>query len=40
VLSEHPEVGDEVLSVGADEVLLKPINPDFAMWAVDEHVNR
>jgi DNA-binding response OmpR family regulator len=40
VLAEHPEVSDDVLSAGADEVMVKPINPNFAMWAVDKHANR
>jgi len=32
------EVTVEALAAGADEVLLKPINPMALMWAVDKHV--
>jgi DNA-binding response OmpR family regulator len=40
VLAEHPEVSDDVLSAGADEVMVKPSNSNFARWAVDKHANR
>lgn len=33
------EATDEALAAGADEVLLKPINPTALMWAVDKHVS-
>jgi len=29
---------DEALAAGADEVLLKPINPNSLLWAVEKHV--
>jgi DNA-binding response OmpR family regulator len=32
------EVTDEALKAGADEVLVKPINPNALVWAVDKHV--
>jgi len=28
---------DEALAAGADEVLLKPINPNSLLWAVEKH---
>jgi CheY-like chemotaxis protein len=40
VVTEHAAVSDEALSAGADEVLLKPINLNFLMWAVDKHMTR
>jgi CheY-like chemotaxis protein len=33
------EVTEEALAAGADEVLLKPINPNALVWAVDKHVS-
>jgi two-component system NtrC family response regulator/two-component system response regulator HydG len=32
------EVREEALAAGADEVLVKPINPNALVWAVDKHV--
>ena len=40
VLIEQAAAGDEALSAGADEVLLKPIDPNVLVWAVDKHMNR
>jgi len=37
VLAEHPELIVGVLSAGADEVLLKPINPNLLILAVERH---
>ncbi|HWO00199.1 MAG TPA: response regulator [Blastocatellia bacterium] len=33
------EIMEEALAAGADEVLLKPINPHALVWAVDKHVS-
>lgn len=33
------EVTDEALAAGADEVLLKPINPNALTWVVDKLVS-
>jgi two-component system response regulator AtoC len=33
------EVKEEALAAGADEVLVKPINPNALVWAVDKHVS-
>lgn len=33
------EISDEALAGGADEVLLKPINPLALVWAVEKHVS-
>lgn len=33
------EVTEEALAAGADEVLLKPINPNALVLAVDKHVS-
>jgi CheY-like chemotaxis protein len=32
------EVTEEALAAGADEVLLKPVNPYALVWVVDKHV--
>lgn len=32
------EVTDSALAAGADEVLIKPVNPYALVWAVDKHV--
>ena len=32
------EVTEEALAAGADEVLLKPVNPHALGWVVDKHV--
>jgi DNA-binding response OmpR family regulator len=34
------EVKEEALAAGADEVLVKPINPHAMVWAVDKHVSQ
>jgi len=39
VMIEPAAAGDEALSAGADEVLLKPINPSTLIWTMDKHVN-
>lgn len=31
------EVTEEALAAGADEVLLRPVNPNALVWAVDKH---
>lgn len=33
------EVKEEALAAGADEVLLKPVNPHALVWVVDKHVS-
>lgn len=33
------EISDEALAAGADEVLLKPINPNALIWVVDKLVS-
>lgn len=33
-------VSDDFFAAGADEVLLKPINPNALVWVVDKLVNR
>ena len=38
MVTAHDEVTEEALKAGADEVLLKPINPFALVWAVDKHV--
>jgi DNA-binding response OmpR family regulator len=40
VITERREAREEVLAAGADEVLLKPVNPNALVWAVDKHVSR
>jgi CheY-like chemotaxis protein len=32
------EVTAGALAAGADEVLIKPINPNALVWAVDKHI--
>ena len=39
VVTGRGEVADEALAAGADEVLIKPINPNALVWAVDKHVS-
>ena len=31
---------DEALAAGADEVQVKPVNPNALVWAVDKHVSQ
>ena len=38
MLAGSDEVIDEALAAGADEVLLKPINPNALVWVVDKLV--
>ena len=33
------KVTEEALAAGADEVLVKPINPNALVWAVDMHIS-
>lgn len=33
------EVTEAALAAGADEVLLKPINPHALVWVVDKHIS-
>jgi DNA-binding response OmpR family regulator len=40
VITERAEVREETLAAGADEALLKPVNPNALLWAVDKHVSR
>ena len=39
VITERNEVREEILAAGADEFLLKPVNPNALVWAVDKHVS-
>ena len=39
VITEGADGKEEALAAGADEVLLKPVNPNFLVWAVDKHVS-
>jgi DNA-binding response OmpR family regulator len=38
VITERNEVREEILAAGADELFLKPVNPNALLWAVDKHV--
>jgi DNA-binding response OmpR family regulator len=38
MVTDSDEVTDEALAAGADEVLLKPINPNALLWVVDKLV--
>ena len=38
VMTGSDEITDEALAAGADEVLLKPINPNALLWVVDKLV--
>ena len=40
MITKRPEAREEALAAGADEVLLKPVNPSALVWAVDKHVSR
>jgi DNA-binding response OmpR family regulator len=39
VITERNEVREEILAAGADELFLKPVNPNALLWAVDKHVS-
>src|SRR6266852_2936821 len=39
VITERNEVREEILAAGADELFLKPVNPNALIWAVDKHVS-
>ncbi len=39
MVTDNGEVTEEALASGADEVLLKPINPHALVWVVDKHVS-
>ncbi|MFY9609280.1 MAG: response regulator [Blastocatellia bacterium] len=39
MVTDKSEVTEEALAAGADEVLLKPINPHALVWVVDRHVS-
>ncbi len=38
IVTGTDEVTDEALAAGADEVLVKPINPNALIWVVDKLV--
>jgi CheY-like chemotaxis protein len=38
MVTASPEVTDEALAAGADEVLLRPVNPNALIWIVDKLV--
>ncbi len=38
MVTGNGEVAEQAKAAGADEVLLKPINPNALVWAVDKHV--
>jgi DNA-binding response OmpR family regulator len=40
VITERNEVREEILAAGADELFLKPVNPNTLLCAVDKHVSR
>jgi DNA-binding response OmpR family regulator len=39
VITERNEVREEILAAGADEMFLKPVNPNSLLRAVDKHVS-
>lgn len=39
MVTGNREVTEEALAAGADEVLLKPTNPNALLYAVDKHVS-
>ena len=39
MLTTSSEITEEALAAGADEVLLKPINPNTLVWVVDKLVS-
>ncbi|HYV07886.1 MAG TPA: response regulator [Blastocatellia bacterium] len=39
VVTARVESADEALAAGADEALVKPVNPYALVWAVDKHVS-
>jgi len=38
MLTASSEITEEAFAAGADEVLLKPINPNTLVWLVDKLV--
>lgn len=40
VITERAEVREETLAAGANEVLLKPVNPNALLLAVEKHVSQ
>lgn len=38
LVTAKEEVTESALAAGADEVLIKPVNPYALVWAVDKHV--
>jgi CheY-like chemotaxis protein len=38
MVTSNREATEEANAAGADEVLLKPINTNALVWAVDKHV--
>ncbi len=38
MVTSSDEVTEAALAAGADEVLLKPVNPHALVWVVDKHV--
>jgi CheY-like chemotaxis protein len=39
MLTDNGDVTEEALAAGADEVLLKPLNPHALAWVVDKHIS-
>jgi len=39
MLTRGDEITDEALAAGADEVLVKPINPNALIWVVEKLVS-
>ena len=39
VITERNEVREEILAAGADELFLKPVNPNALICSVDKHVS-
>jgi CheY-like chemotaxis protein len=39
MVTGNGEVTDQAKAAGADEVLLKPVNPNALVWAVDKQVS-
>lgn len=38
MVTDSAEMTEQAKAAGADEVLLKPINPNALVWAVDKHI--
>lgn len=38
MITESGEVTEKARAAGADDVLLKPVNPNALVWVVDEQV--